>query len=245
MRRVLAFFNGVCYNKFVMLEYFVELLAQFLAVMVVISFHEFAHAYVAYKCGDPTAKFMGRLTLNPIKHFDPIGILMFALAGFGWAKPVPINPNNFKNYRRGCLWTSAAGIIMNYCMAILAYPLFLLFLRYVYPLVAGTYMAIFLEVLFYTLFVSSLSFCVFNLLPAYPLDGFRIIDAVTTTRGKVYYFLKNYGYYCLLGLILVHFLSGRIPYLGYFDILGYILNFAINIIGKPIMLFWNWIFRLF
>ena len=227
-----------------MMEYVVELLAQFLAVMVVISFHEFAHAYVAYKCGDPTAKFMGRLTLNPVKHFDPIGIIMFAFAGFGWAKPVPINPNNFNNYKRGCLLTSAAGIVMNYGMAILAYPLFLLVVYYVYPMVYGTYMAIFLVSLTYTLFSSSLSFCVFNLLPVYPLDGFRIVDAVSTTRGKVYYWLRNYGYYCLLGLILIHVMSGRIPYFAYIDILGYVLNFAINFIGKPITLLWNWVFSL-
>ena len=75
--------------------YLVQLIASFLAVALVITLHEFAHAFVAYKCGDPTAKFSGRMTLNPIKHFDPLGILMFALAGFGWAKPVPINPYNF------------------------------------------------------------------------------------------------------------------------------------------------------
>ena len=227
-----------------MLDYVVKLLAQFLAVMAVISFHEFAHAYVAYKCGDPTAKFMGRMTLNPMKHFDPIGIIMFVCVGFGWAKPVPINPNNFNNYKKGCLLTSSAGIIMNYCMAILAYPLFLLVARYIYPLVYGTYMAIFLVTLTYTLFVCSLSFCVFNLLPVYPLDGFRIIDALNTTRGKVYYFLRNYGHYCLLGLIFIHFISGRIPYLAYLDVLGYVLNFAVDFIGKPITLLWDWVFSL-
>ena len=104
---------------------FTRLLASFLVVVVVLSLHEFAHAFVAYKCGDPTAKFSGRMTLNPLRHFDPIGMLMFAVVGFGWAKPVPINPNNFKNYRSGTFWTSAAGIIMNYCMAALFYPLYL------------------------------------------------------------------------------------------------------------------------
>ena len=96
------------------MDYLVSLLASFLAVMVVITLHEFSHAFIAYKCGDPTAKWAGRMTLNPVKHFDPLGIVMFALAGFGWAKPVPVNPNNFKHYRSGSFWTSAAGIIMNY-----------------------------------------------------------------------------------------------------------------------------------
>ena len=78
------------------MTYFFELLASFLAVIAVISLHEFAHAFVAYKCGDPTAKFSGRMTLNPVKHFDLWGMLCFAVAGFGWAKPVPINPYNFR-----------------------------------------------------------------------------------------------------------------------------------------------------
>ena len=226
-----------------MLDRFIPLLATFLAVMVIISFHEFAHAFAAYKCGDPTAKFSGRMTLNPTKHFDPIGIVMFVLAGFGWAKPVPINPYNFKNYRKGCFWTASAGVLMNYVMAFLAYPLYFLVMRYVYPIVYGTYMAIFLQALFASLYLYSLGFCVFNLIPLYPLDGFRIIDAVNTNRGKIYYFLREKGQYVLLGLIAVHYFSSMMPYLGHLDVLGYFLDFAEDILGKPITLFWNWILR--
>lgn len=226
------------------MEYLISILAQFLAVMVVISVHEFAHAYVAYKNGDPTAKFAGRMTLNPIKHFDTLGILLFAVVGFGWAKPVPINPDNFRHYKKGCLWTSAAGVIANYLSAFIFYPLFILVWVYVCPLFAGKYAADFLYVVFYTLFASSLSFCVFNLLPFYPLDGFRIVDATAKKRGKVYWFLRQYGYYILLGLILISFLSDRLPFLGYIDILGYFLRFAVNTLGRPITLFWNWIFGL-
>ena len=222
-------------------EYIVFILAQFLAVAVVLTFHEFAHAFAAYKCGDPTAKFSGRMTLNPIKHFDPLGICMFAVAGFGWAKPVPINPNNFDNYRKGCLWTSVAGVLMNYVMAFVFYPLFVLVIRYVCPLVYGTYMEIFLYYLFWCAFSCSLSFCVFNLIPLYPLDGFRIVEATNKRSGKVYWFLKAYGQYILLGLVLLHIFAGRVPFLGYIDILGYIMDFAIDFLGKPITLFWNWI----
>jgi Zn-dependent protease len=228
-----------------MKEYLVYILAQFLAVAIVLTFHEFAHAYAAYKNGDPTAKFSGRLTLNPAKHFDPIGVIMFAVAGFGWAKPVPVNPNNFRNYRKGCFWTSIAGVLTNYVMAFIFCPIFILVATYVCPKFDGLYMEQFLYTFFSALFACSLSFCVFNLLPLYPLDGFRIVDAVSTKRGKVYQFLRQNGYYILLGLILVHVLSGRIPYLGYVDVLGYILNFAIDIFGKPITLFWEWIFNLF
>lgn len=226
-----------------MREYLFYILAQFLAVALVLSLHEFAHAYAAYKCGDPTAKFSGRLTLNPAKHFDPLGVLMFAVAGFGWAKPVPVNPNNFRNYRKGCFWTSIAGVLMNYVMAFLLYPVFVLVVIYVCPQFAGTYMHDFLYTFFYALFACSLSFCVFNLLPFYPLDGFRIVDAVNTKRGKIYRFLREKGNYVLLGLIFVHILADRFYFLEYIDILGYVLNFAIGIFGRPITAFWKWILR--
>lgn len=225
-----------------MTTYLVYLLAQFLAVMIVITLHEFAHAFVAYKCGDPTAKFSGRMTLNPAKHFDPLGIVMFAIVGFGWAKPVPVNPNNFDNYRKGSFWTSAAGIFINYLSAFLFYPILVLVLVYFLPLVDGTYAELFFGRFFQCLFAYSLSFCVFNLLPFYPLDGFRIVDAVNTTRGKIYRFLRQNGYYILLGLMFISILSDRIPYLGYIDILGYVMHFAVDFFGKPITAFWNWIF---
>lgn len=225
------------------MDYFIELLASFLAVIVVISFHEFAHAFVAYKCGDPTAKFEGRMTLNPIKHLDPLGAVLFAVAGFGWAKPVPINPLNFHNYRKGCFLTSAAGVAMNYAMAFLLYPIFFLVCYFLLPIVAGTYAAIFFFELFYCLFAYSLSFCVFNLLPVYPLDGFRMMDALTKKRGKVYWFLRQYGYYILMGLILLGVVADRVPSLQYLDVLSYLMSFAVNILGWPITQFWTLIFR--
>lgn len=226
-----------------MMEYFLQILAGFIAAVVVITCHEFAHAFVAYKCGDPTAKFSGRMTLNPIKHFDPLGMLMFALVGFGWAKPVPVNPYNFRNYKAGSFWTSAAGILMNYAMAFVLYPVFVLVVTYLCPVFAGRYAELFIYYVFYMLFAYSLNFCVFNLLPFYPLDGFRIYDALTTKRGKFYWFLRQYGYYIFLGFMLVSILARRIPVLGYFDILGYVMDFAVNIFGKPITMFWNLIFE--
>ncbi len=227
------------------MEYFLSLLASFVAVIVVISVHEFAHAYVANKCGDPTARFEGRMTLNPAKHIDPIGIFMFAFVGFGWAKPVPVNPNNFKNYRWGSFWTSAAGVIANYLTAFVFYPLWLVVYRYVAPAFAGLYAAYFLNTLFAFFYIRSLSFCVFNLLPFYPLDGFRMVDALQTRRNKLYDFLRQYGYYILLGLMLISMLADRIPFLGYIDILSYFTWFATDILGRPITLLWNWIFSLF
>lgn len=222
----------------------IQILASFLAVMIIITLHEFAHAFVAYKCGDPTAKFAGRMTLNPVRHFDPIGIIMFALARFGWAKPVPVNPNNFRNYKWGSFWTSAAGIIVNYLTAFLFYPLLVLVVIYLMPVVYGTYAFYFVEAFFVTMVVSSLCFCVFNLLPIFPLDGFRMVDALNRRRGNVYWFLYKNGQFILLGLILLHFLAASVPVLGAFDILGYVMNYVVSMFATPIMSFWEWIFKL-
>ncbi len=224
------------------MEYFLSLLASFVAVVVVITFHEFAHAFVAYKCGDPTAKFEGRMTLNPAKHFDLLGMFSFVFVGFGWAKPVPVNPNNFKNYRKGAFWTSAAGIIVNYLTAFLFYPLWLLVFYYVCPRFAELYAAPFLNDIFMYFYVYSLTFALFNFLPFYPLDGFRIYDALDTKRGKVYQFLRQYGYYILLGLMLISMVARYIPIFGYIDVLSYLSYFALNVLGKPITLLWDWIF---
>ncbi len=221
------------------------MLARFVAVTLVVVFHEFAHAFAAYKCGDPTAKFEGRMTLNPAKHFDLLGIFAFVFIGFGWAKPVPVNPNNFKDYRKGSLWTASAGIITNYLMAVVLYPLLLVVLYFVLPLFQGLYGGIFLKNIFYYCYAYSLTFALFNFLPFFPLDGFRIVDALDAKRGKTYWFLRQYGYYILLGLMLVSMVARYIPVFGYFDVLSYLSRFAIYGLGKPITLLWDWIFSFF
>ncbi len=218
----------------------IELLASFLAVVVVLTCHEFAHAFVAYRCGDPTAKLSGRMTLNPLKHFDLIGLICFTLVGFGWAKPVPIDPANFKKYRLGLGLTAAAGVIMNYLMAFLLYPLFLVVLNF---MPAIPFLTSFLTYLLYLLYAYSLSFCVFNLLPLYPLDGFRIVDAIDKRRGPIYRFLSKYGYYILLFLIVESFLcriiGSYIPFMNYMNILGWVMEFAEKIFGFPIRAAWE------
>ncbi len=224
-------------------------LASVIAVFFVFVPHEIAHAFVAYKNGDGTAKMYGRLTLNPIKHIEPIGLVLCILTGFGWAKPVPINPYNFRNYRRGLFTTAIAGVVVNYIIAFMAYPLYLVFTYYV-DAEQVFYLVYFFRSVFYLIFLYSLSVFIFNLLPFNPLDGFRVVEALTREVNPVRRFLSNYGYYILIFLIVESFLCDLLvrytdwSFIEYFDILGYVQWFARNIIGFPITALWNVIFRL-
>ncbi len=221
----------------------VSLLASFIAVVVVLTLHEFAHALIAYKCGDPTAKFSGRMTLNPMKHFDPIGIFLFVFARFGWAKPVPVNPNNFRNRKWGSFWTSAAGILVNYLTAFFVfYPIMILTNEYVLPIFAGKYMAIFLSALTLYLYSYSISFAVFNFLPIYPLDGFRMWDALDRKHYNVLNYLRAYGSYILMGLILINIFASYVPILQYVNLLGLAMRYIGGAIAFPIEQFWGLIF---
>ena len=216
-------------------------LSRLVVLIFILPAHEFAHAYAAHLNGDDTAKYSGRMTLNPLKHFDPVGLVCFLLVGFGWAKPVPVNPWNYKHYKKGCFWISVAGVLTNLLLAFLSFPLYLICLNFAGGL--GLF-GKFLTMVFYWGFALDLSFCVFNLIPVYPLDGFRLVDAFSKKRGKVYNFLRVYGHYILLGLILLSTVADMIPQLAFLDIFGYLMNFVVNIVGYPITAFWDMIFRL-
>lgn len=238
-----------------MIDYIIELLAGAIAVVFIFAPHEFAHAFVAYKCGDGTAKFQGRMTLNPVKHLDPVGYALCIFTGFGWAKPVPIYPSNFRNYRRGLFFTAIAGVIANYIIAFIAYPLYLLVWKYIFTpnmdfLVANTAIYYLVELLYYApylIYAYGMSVFVFNLLPLNPLDGFRIVEAFTRPIHPVHRFLRNYSSYILIALILESYLCTMLQryngmaFIGYFNILGYVHWFAENVIGYPITALWNWV----
>ena len=154
--------------------------------------HEVAHGWVAYKMGDPTAKWSGRLSLNPIKHLDPIGTLMLFLVGFGWAKPVPVNITNIPDRRKGLIFVSSAGIIANILIAFAALLFFRLFSMSSSGIVA---------ILVYYLVEINITLAALNLIPIPPLDGSKILMGVASERVQhLLAPLEPYGFFIIIGL---------------------------------------------
>lgn len=186
---------------------FILIVSFLFAVVGAIVIHEFAHAFVAVKNGDMTPKLAGRMTLNPRAHFDLFGMLMFLLIGFGWAKPVPINPDNFEHKKKGMLTTALAGITANLIMALIWLGLFSLLalipLSAVYKTTFGevTYNLFFY--FFYYSIMLSCSLMLFNLLPVYPLDGFRVVETLSKPGNKYVNFMYKYGNWSLIVLLII------------------------------------------
>lgn len=167
-------------------ETLIQLLLSFPAVLLSLTLHECAHGWVAYRLGDPTARDLGRLTLNPIRHLDPIGALSLLFFHIGWAKPVPINPRNFKRPRLGMALTAAAGPITNLLIAFVSTFILLLIDRGARNVVTSSPLFLFLFYLFqffYLLHLMNLALSLFNLLPLPPLDGSRILSLVLPKRA--------------------------------------------------------------
>ena len=210
------------------LSILVVYLASFLAVLIVLPCHEFAHAFAAVKNGDETPKYAGRYTLNPFAHFDPLGLVMLILLRFGWAKPVPVNPDNFRNYKKGCIWVSVAGVLANIALAIIFCPVYLLVAKKGILLINAQwaeYINALIYYFFYSLFYMNIGLFVFNLLPIYPLDGFRLYDALTTRHGKSYYFLRQNSFYIMIAILLLGY-AGDMLGLPWLDIVGMLVKYV-------------------
>lgn len=175
---------------------FMEMLYRLPAVFIGFSFHEFAHALVAYRMGDDTAKNNGRLTLDPIAHIDPIGILMLIVFKFGWAKPVPINPGNFKKRKQGIILVSLAGPMMNFIVAIISLLMYVLvYFKF------GIQNVIFDRIMINIYFIN-IGLGIFNLIPLPPLDGSKILAGILPVRLEYkFYQYEQYSYILLLILI--------------------------------------------
>ena len=170
--------------------------------MFALSFHEFAHAWMASKCGDNTAARMGRLTLNPMAHLDVMGSMMILFVGFGWAKPVPVDGRNLKNPRVDMMKVAAAGPLSNLLLAMLA--------GMVFRLLNGTGLlseSIYLLILYFTQI--NIALAVFNLIPVAPLDGSQIFSAYLMRKNpQLAWRIQSYGPQVLFGLILFGYITG-------------------------------------
>jgi len=166
--------------------------------------HELAHGWVADKMGDSTARWLGRLSLNPLKHLDPIGTAMLFIFGFGWAKPVPVNFTNLRDFRKGLIFVSSAGIAANIILAFIAF----LFLRLLSPPPSEV-----LRTLFAYLAQINIMLAAFNLIPIPPLDGSKILMGFASR--KLQYSLARlepYGFFIILGLLWLHVLDPLIAF---------------------------------
>jgi len=174
-----------------------QLLIMAPAFIFALTFHEFAHAWSANKLNDPTAKNEGRLTLNPLVHLDPVGTIMLFVVGFGWARPVPVNPRNLQNPRQDMMWIALAGPCSNVLLA------FALGWLYYNTAPTSEMMSIFRAMLEFGIYIN-LVLCFFNLLPIPPLDGSRIITGLLP-QEQAYQFskLEQFGPGLLIGLIVL------------------------------------------
>lgn len=193
--------GGSIYETLALLAFYV------IAVLSALILHEVAHGLVALWCGDPSAKFAGRLSLNPAKHLDGMGTFCFLLFGFGWAKPVPINPMNFKRHKAGCLLVSLAGIAVNLLLAFVASFFYVLLFETVW------------SYLFMYMMLFNIVFATFNLLPIAPLDGFNLVAALAPNSGYVRFMRQNNLVTLIILMVVIYFTN----------ILGVMQNFLCSL----------------
>jgi Zn-dependent protease len=204
-----------------------NMLIALIAALICIIIHEMSHGFVAGLLGDKTAKEMGRLSLNPLKHIDPIGLLAFVIIGFGWAKPVMINPKNFKNPKRGMAISSLAGPVSNFIIAV------------VFMFIMGLIAPYSTQKSFFFLLVSrivtfSLVLGIFNLVPIPPLDGSKVLYSIASDElWQKLMMYERYGFILLLVLVMIPATSNLLlkATQAVFEWLLPIANFAVHLTG--------------
>lgn len=210
-------------------------------IMLSLSFHEASHAFIAYKLGDPTARNFGRVTLNPVKHLDPIGFIAMLTIGFGWAKPCPVNTRNFRNPRKGFALSSLAGPVSNMILA-LGFTVLMAIFYLIYLIVAIVrglaeppvfvdYIQMFL---YYGIYLN-VSLAIFNFLPVPPLDGSRILGLILP--DKVYYAFLKYERYIGIGFAVLVIMLGQFN----ISIIDFVVSPVTNLFCSIATLPINWI----
>lgn len=204
------------------------LLLSLPAVLISLSVHESAHGYVANKLGDPTAKNLGRITLNPMKHFDLLGFLSMVIFRVGWANPVPINARNFKNPRRDMAISAAAGPLSNLCLAFI-FAILLKILNVAYGFITFTsetafFIMYLLEIMLLSGVVLNINLMIFNLIPIPPFDGSRILYVFLPT--ELYFKVMRYERYIMIAFILL-FATGALS-----GPLSFLTNLLTNLIFR-------------
>ena len=204
-----------------------DMLISLIAALTCIILHELAHGYVALLLGDKTAKKMGRLTFNPLKHIDPIGLLAFVFLKFGWAKPVQVDPRNFKNPKRGMAITALAGPATNFILAV-----FILFIfGFIIPFVGRNafIFQLFVRIAYFSVFLG-----IFNLVPIPPLDGSKVLFAIAS--DELWMKLMRYERYGFIFLLLLIMIPATKNLLGtvtltVFELLANVTTFSSHLIG--------------
>ena len=184
-------------------DWFINILLTLPAIMIGLSFHEFAHAYAADRLGDPTPKHQGRVTISPAAHIDPFGLIALIFIGFGWGKPVMVDDRHFKHNRRDNLIVDLAGVIMNLFLAILFSGILRLLFQFQYDFMSSTTVGNILHKMIFYIIYYDVILMVFNLLPIPPFDGFGIITQLFNLKQKEWYYqVYNNGFMILLLLMI-------------------------------------------